>query len=220
MVETYSAPRGVSEAFSLRRRPVHVISYDQRMPQSDQLILAGYVVAGPTARPPGLDPLVPSPYVTVSSCLADDLRVPKFSGWFQDFAEANAALDESSASDLLAVGLTQPDAATLMTDMADEDYHFGLLRLARGMPAGAEMIGYEIVGAEYGLSFHTWHCYGLASEAATTLGIQMNRHGLLEDHDDAARTIDWMTSLPSEDAPAPVPWAAVAIAIMNQASPD
>lgn len=188
------------------------------MPQSDQLILAGYVVAGPTARPPGLDPLLPDPYVTVSSCLADDLRVPEFSGWFQDFAEANAALDQSPSSDLLAVGLTQPDVATLMTGMADEDHHFGLLRQARGMPAEAEMIGYEIVGAEYALTFHSWHCHGLASEAAAALGIQLNRHGLLDDHADAARTIDWMASLPADDAPAPVPWTVVAIAIMNQAS--
>ena len=188
------------------------------MLQSDRLIIAGYVVVAPTARPPGLEPLLPDPYVTVSACLADDLQVPEFSGWFQDLAEAEAAVCKSPTSDLLAVGFEPADADAFMADMTDEDYHFVLLRQALGMPAEAQVIGFEIVGAEYALSFHTWHCHGLASEAAATLGIGLNRYGLLDDHADATRVLDWMNALPPEDAPAFVPWTAVALAIMNRTS--
>lgn len=194
---------------------VFAISYDRQMQESGGLILAGYVVVGRTARPPRLEPLLPDPYVTVSHCLADDLHVPEFSGWFQDLTEAEAARIESPSSDLLAVGLTPHDADTFMADMSDEDHHFGLLRQEREMPTEAEALGFEIVGAEYALTFHSWHCHGLASEAAATVGIRLNRYGLLADHADAIRVLDWMRALPSAESPAPVPWTAVAIAYMN-----
>lgn len=188
------------------------------MSESVRLILAGYVVAAPTARPPGLDQLLPSPYVTISSCLADDPNIPEFSGWFQDSAEAEAALDRLPAANVLAVGLAEPDAAIFAAEMADESRHFELLRRANEMPTAARQLGFEIIGAEYGLAFHSWHCHGLASDASAALGVRLNQYGLLDDHTDAARVLEWMQTLPDadSDAPAPVPWTAAAIATMGR----
>ena len=186
------------------------------MPDSVRLILAGYVVAAPTVRPPASDPLLPDPYVTISSCLADDLSTPEFSGWFQDRAQAEAALYQLPAANLLAVGLAEPDAANFAAEMVEESRHFELLQRASEMPTAAQQLGFEIIGAEYGLAFHSWHCYGLASDASAALGVHPNQYGLLDDHTKAARVLEWMQSLPDADAPAPVPWTAAAIATMGR----
>ena len=84
------------------------------------------------------------------------------------------------------------------------------------MPPAAQQLGFEIIGAEYGLAFHSWHCHGLASDANAALGVHLNQYGLLDDHTDAAQVLEWMQSLPDADAPAPVPWTTAAIATMGR----
>lgn len=74
------------------------------------------------------------------------------------------------------------------------------------------MLWFEVVGAEYVLTFHSWHCHGYADEVAVERGIRTTRDGLLATFEDAAAVRSWMLSRPSEQAPAPVPWCVVALA--------
>jgi hypothetical protein len=76
----------------------------------------------------------------------------------------------------------------------------------------ASVLGYEIVGAELTLDFHSWHCHGYADEARDQLGIRVNDLGLLSSWEDATRVLDWMLDLPADQAPAPVDWWVVALA--------
>lgn len=87
--------------------------------------------------------------------------------------------------------------------------YFHLLRT--GAPAEGDLLGYEVVGAEYTLDFHSWHCHGYADEVADDLGIRVNGVGLLASYVDARAVRDWMLARPVAEAPSPVPWVVVSL---------
>lgn len=87
--------------------------------------------------------------------------------------------------------------------------YFQLLHSAT--PAEGEVLGYEIVGAEATLDFHSWHCHGYADEVADDLGIRVNDLGLLASYDPARAVRDWMLARTMDQAPSPVPWVVVGL---------
>lgn len=174
--------------------------------------LAGYIVVSPTLRPKGWDSAIPDPYITVSSCLADHLRIPKFSGWYQDFPQARRAHSENASSRILALSLDEETTQWLQAEFADEPHHFDLLRRRVPSPTDADRLGHEIVGAEYGLALHSWLCYDYVPDLMEPTRVTLNTHGLIEDVSEAHRTLEWIRTRPSGDAPAPVPWFVVALA--------
>src|SRR5882757_839437 len=99
---------------------------------SESFLLGGYVGVTPSRRPEWSTSAVPDPYLTISNCLADELLVPEFYGWFQDQDGALAAArDASWAAPLVAIGSAIPDAEVLLDEYADEPYYFTLLRERR-----------------------------------------------------------------------------------------
>lgn len=74
------------------------------------------------------------------------------------------------------------------------------------------MLGYELVGAEATLDFHSWHCHGYAAGAFIELGVELNEVGLIDTYEQATRVLTWMLGQPPENQPAPVEWLVVALA--------
>ncbi|HEV8113661.1 MAG TPA: hypothetical protein VGR31_12870 [Planctomycetota bacterium] len=67
-------------------------------------------------------------------------------------------------------------------------------------------IGFDVLGAEYGGSFHTFSCNALERPFAEELGVHFNEHGLIDGETKAAEACAYANS---DDAPAePVPWYA------------
>ena len=176
----------------------------------DDLILAGYVLTVPSDAPPGLSS-VPTSIVTVSDCIMKTLPRPEFWDWFEDLDQAKRAqATQAPEAQMTAVALRPADAATLMDEMggAGQPY-FALLR--QSVRFNGTVLGYEVVGAEQTLDFHSWHCHGYADDASVALGIQVNDIGLLPTYSTAAAVLKWMLDRPESEAPEPVPWVVVAL---------
>jgi hypothetical protein len=176
--------------------------------ETPALVVAGWVVVSPTKWPAGFDSLVPDPFMTVSYCLADDLVTPEFEWWFQNLDEAKAA--RTGSADLLGLGLASNDAATFMAEVAYDRVFEELRRRQTAQPTA--LLGFEIVGGEeFGLSLHSWHCHGYASDAWSELGIGVNDLGLVSEYAEAVRILEWMMSRPPGEEPRDVPWTIVAL---------
>lgn len=178
------------------------------------LIIAGWVLVTPTTRPQALGDSLPSTIVTISDCIQEDLPQPFGCDWFLDVAEADLARRDNAAHAIVvSVSMRPRDAAEIISQIADEEQHaMALLRRQLPLDAASAVLGFEVVGAESPLDFHSWHCHGYADEVEAELGIRTNSDGLIATVEEAAAVRDWMLSRPPEQAPAPVPWCVVALA--------
>ena len=176
----------------------------------DVLIKGGYVLVKPTAVPEWLTG-IPGEILTISDCIMEDLPRPESWDWFDSAEEAEARrLATRSNAQVLTVALRPADGRDLMNEMGGaEQPCFSLLR--RKIPFAGDVLGFEIVGAEATLDFHSWHCHGYAPEVRTALGIKLDDVGLLTSFADAVAVLEWMLALPAEQAPSPVPWIVVAL---------
>lgn len=181
---------------------------------SVDLIIAGWVLVTPTSRPRALGDSLPPTILTISDCIQEELPRPLGCDWYLDLVEAEQARRERAPhATLVAVAMRPRDATEFMDQIADEE-SFGLALLQQRLPldTGAGMLGFEIVGAEHALTFHSWHCHGYADEVAAELGIRTNPDGLIATFEEAVVIRSWMLSRPSAQAPAPVPWCVVGLA--------
>lgn len=176
----------------------------------DDLILAGYVLTVPSDAPPGMA-TVPTSIVTISDCIMKTLPRPEFWDWFEDLDEAERGQStQAPAAQITAVAMRPADAVALMDEMggAGQPY-FALLK--QSVRFDGTVQGYEVVGAEHTLDFHSWHCHGYADEVSEALGIRVNGIGLLPTYSSAAAVLKWMLDRPASEAPKPVPWVVVAL---------
>lgn len=153
---------------------------------------------------------VPAEIITVSDCIQDDLPRPEFWDWFLDLADARSAQVMSAGTRVVAVALVPEDADRLMEEMGGPEQPWFAL-LARQIPATGRLLGYELIGAEDTLDFHSWHCHSYADDLALAKGITVNNLGLLPTLAKAQSALTWMTGLPADEAPAPVPWCVAAL---------
>lgn len=176
----------------------------------DGLILAGYVLTVPADAPPGMA-TVPRSILTISDCIMRTLPRPKFWDWYGTYEEAALARAEHAPDvNVTPVALRPADAESLMGEMGGtRQQYFATLR--KLVPFTGEVLGYEIVGAEDTLDFHSWHCHGYADEASDAIGVRVNDLGLLSDYSSADAVFRWMLARPSREAPTPVPWVVVAL---------
>ncbi len=186
-------------------------------PDVGDLILTGWVLVQPAEHPPGLHAGLPQFLLTISDCIQADLPRPEdgFSDWFIERAAADVAchsIDDPTVW-VATIGMHPDDARILRSEYAASDEPgFALLDRGLPLPRDADVLGYEVVGAEHTLDFHSWHCHGYADDVRRELGICVNPLGLLRSLEDARAVRRWMLELPSSEAPAPVPWTVVAIA--------
>ena len=68
-------------------------------------------------------------------------------------------------------------------------------------------VGFDVLGMEYGASFHTFSCNGLEKDYVEKLGIIFNAHGLIPDQDQALAAAEYTNR--DETRAEPVPWFAV-----------
>lgn len=181
-------------------------------------IVAGYALVRPAAAPPGMIS-VPQTIVSISDCIIDDLPHPEFWDWFQDLADAARAQSVTPDSAVVAVALEPADADALIRDMGGPQQPWFAL-LQRKVPATGTLLGYELVGAEDDFDVHSWHCHGYADDLLAAEGIRVNGLGLLPTLDEARAALRWMTSLPDEESPEPVPWFVVALVDPAAGMPD
>jgi len=61
------------------------------------------------------------------------------------------------------------------------------------------VLGYELIGADYG-RWHTWTCLGgLVADVGAATGVRPGPWGLIPDEHDARRAADWLTeAIPGE----------------------
>lgn len=185
---------------------------DHELVSSEALVLAGYVVTVAADAPPGLA-TVPGTILTISDCIAQVSRQPEFWDWYLTYDEAALAQTEGATdARVVSVAVRHADTRAFMeeTGGADQPY-FETLR--QSFPFADEVLGYEVVGAEASLDFHSWHCHGYADEVSVELGIRVNDLGLLPSYSAAAAVLQWMLDSPSREAPAPVPWVVVALGV-------
>ena len=79
--------------------------------------------------------------------------------------------------------------------------------------AQARIIGCEVVDAEEHLDFHSWHCHEYAADVRADLGVVLNERGLIPSLPLAQSILRWMLECPIAEAPKPVPWTVVALAM-------
>ncbi|TDD55425.1 hypothetical protein E1263_26095 [Kribbella antibiotica] len=182
---------------------------------SVELILAGYVLVVPTPRPPSQEyAVLPETFLTISDCLMADLPRPEFWDWYVDRQEAERErISRAPHAETVTVAIASDDAVSFMQENGGaEQPYFDLLRTESRLPVESPILGYEVVGAEGALDFHSWHCHGYAAEAFDELRVQLNELGLIGTYQEAARVLAWMLGQPPENQPAPVDWMVVAIA--------
>ncbi|NTW40219.1 MAG: hypothetical protein HGA44_10095 [Cellulomonadaceae bacterium] len=180
-----------------------------------RLVLAGWVLVAPTSGARALGSSLPASILTISDCIQETFPRPPSWDWFTDLAEAQRARrGHETAARLVSVAMSPEDADEFIEQGAVDQPPEALALLRRHLPLGDGTIplGYEIVGAEHGLDFHSWHCHGYADEVHARLGISTNGYGLVPTHENAKAVLRWMLARPAREAPAPVPWCVVALA--------
>lgn len=181
-------------------------------------IVAGWIWAIPTSTPPELGQSLPPELLTVSDCIGVDVPRPpdELGDWYQDRVEADTrALPGFSelGAHLLTVFMDSGDADEFMSHWNGQDSpFFDHLRRQQPPPSTAQILGFEVVGAEVPLDFHSWHCHGYADEVLTDLQIEVGELGLFNTLEEAHRVRDWMLALPAKQRPAEVPWTVVGVA--------
>lgn len=88
-------------------------------------------------------------------------------------------------------------------DSPDTEWHspYVAIKQANAPASGGRVMGYEILGYEYGL-FHSWLCNNLVPGTCTKLEMKLNAMGFIDDTSMARRAAECCGDLPAE----PVAW--------------
>lgn len=191
-------------------------AYEGGVPAPLEHIVAGWVLIIPTLTPRALGKRLPASILTISDCIMVDLPRPEFWDWYLERSTAELNRESGAPeSHVITVAMHPVDAADFLAveeGEGEQAGYFDLLRSSHALPDDCQVLGYEVVGAEDLLDFHSWHCHSFADEVVKALGITVNDHGLLQTRDEGLAVRDWMIELPSTKAPASVYWTVVALA--------
>jgi hypothetical protein len=110
---------------------------------------------------------------------------------------------------LLAIALPAPYLDAFLSEAVPEPGSgpHGLYQMVvqrQKLPESERVLGFEILGAEYGGISHSFLCNHLETAYQQQLNLRLNEHGLLASYDDARRAADF-TNLDTTGAE-PVPW--------------
>ncbi len=136
-------------------------------------------------------------------------------GWpcvWQSASAARAALALVTSAPVefvvLELGVPEDEAAVLLAELAPRsgDAESGFLqrlRSASPVEPRSSPLGWEVLGAEAGGSFHSWLCNSIPDDASAKLNVRPGPLGLLEAEHDAAAIVELIEAgLGAE----PVPW--------------
>jgi hypothetical protein len=137
-------------------------------------------------------------------------------GWPDVWLDLSAArtfyqtyLKHVDAVKLIAIGLSSRDVDDALSDLAplkgsDESGVYHVLTQRRILPDGYTVRGYDILGSEYGGSFHSFFCNGLEQAYQEILHVELNDQGLVNEYGAAQQAANY-TNLETTGAE-PVPW--------------
>ena len=183
---------------------------------SDQLLVCGWVLTQEVTTPEAVGASLPSRLLTISDCIQPDLPRPDpwMGDWFLDRPLADRAAGGVDPPPRVVTVAIHPAEATRFVDECAREPSpwFDILRRGQPLDPTAGILGFEVVGAEETLDFHSCHCHGYADDVEETLGITVNDVGLLPSLEEARTVLEWMLSRPPAGAPKPVPWTVVALA--------
>ena len=124
-------------------------------------------------------------------------------GWPNEFFSLRAArefgirfLGAAQRSRIVGMSLAMDVAAAFLREEAPQERHDGSgvwTVLKRGVPLaqGGSLLGFDVLGAEYGGWFHTFCCNGLEQEFNEKLGITFNEYGLIDDYSRAVTACEY-----------------------------
>lgn len=133
-------------------------------------------------------------------------------GWGGVFMNAASAVEykqtffpDVDGCCLLALYFSESDAQRFLRHFKDEGIP---IMLARKLPEeehkNEQLLGYNIVGLDFGGEFHTSHCHNLDDELHRRFGLTLNQFGLYDDIPDWQPVIDYMND--ETTGCEPVPW--------------
>lgn len=110
---------------------------------------------------------------------------------------------------LLAIALPAPYLDAFLSEAVPEPGYgphglYQMLVQRQKLPKSERVLGFEILGAEYGGASHSFLCNHLETAYQQQLNLRLNDHGLLASYDEARRAADF-TNLDTTGAE-PVPW--------------
>ena len=120
-------------------------------------------------------------------------------GWPNVFFSLRAARELRSRflgalqdSRLLGLSIAKDLAAEFIREQRDGAPSVSTM-VARGIPLAqcSPPLGFDVLGAEYGGSFHTFSCNGLERAFAEKLGIKLNSYGLIDEYSAAVAACEY-----------------------------
>lgn len=136
--------------------------------------------------------LDPSQFAALRAWVADAVARGEY-GWPNVFLTLGSArefhrrfLAGRTGQRVLGASVARDVAARFVRDEAPSGKNaapgvWSALSRERRAERGGQLLGFDIVGAEVGGSFHTFSCNDLERDFAAHLGIQLNAHGLIDE---------------------------------------
>ncbi len=123
---------------------------------------------------------------------------------------------------LLALYFNDSERKNILKEFKPESENEGEIGLDRMMlkrsierPDDNErLLGFDLIGIEYGGSFHSFHCHDMADELCEKFGLVLNQFGLFDEATDWQPVLDHMND--EETGCEPVPWYVTKVKLVPQ----
>jgi hypothetical protein len=140
-------------------------------------------------------------------------------GWLSVFSTAVAATEYKEKFfpdvpnvELLALYFDENEMLSLIEEFKPESekrdgigiYQNLVRRITENEHQGEQLIGYDLVGFEYGGDFHTFHCHGIGAELSKDFGLRLNGYGLFEETENWKPVLEFLND--EDNGCEPVPW--------------
>jgi len=108
----------------------------------------------------------------------------------------NRFLGAIAGSRIVGLSLAKDVAAEFLREERPQEGHgapgvWTMLKREVALNQQASLLGFDVLGAEYGGSFHTFSCNGLEEDLNKKLGITFNEYGLIGDYSSALAASDF-----------------------------
>jgi hypothetical protein len=111
---------------------------------------------------------------------------------------------------ILGVYLPKSEMDELIKNFAPQDKKMGEIGLRYNLRKNeidndiGKLLGYDLIGIEFGGEFHSFHCHDLCGDLHRDLGIKINENGLIDSDEKWRELVDYMND--ENKGFEPVPW--------------
>lgn len=154
-------------------------------------------------------------------------------GWAGVFLDIQTAIEYRDAffshvDDilLLAIYFSEAERAELLKEFKPESENLGEIDIYRMLlrksveadHVGENLLGFDLIGIEYGGNFHSFHCHDMADELSKRFGLVLNQFGLFNEVSDWQPILDYMND--EETGCEPVPWFVAKVKLVDFADEE